>query len=147
MNRNVVAAISYNEYKDVLLNNKCIRHPMNKMQRKNHRIGTYEIKNVSLSCFDDEIYIQNNGCDGLALGYQKKQNKKNSYPNNCVEKLFCQAYYFNFQSNQDSFLVNYVARLLARHIKFEKWKALKIRKVKNYCQYCCSLKNGGMFAM
>ena len=28
MNRNVVATISYNKYKDVLLNNKCIRHSM-----------------------------------------------------------------------------------------------------------------------
>ena len=26
VNRNVVARISHNEYKDVLLNNKCIRH-------------------------------------------------------------------------------------------------------------------------
>ena len=30
---------------------------------------------ISLSCFDDKIYILNNGYDGLALGYQsiKKQ--------------------------------------------------------------------------
>ena len=26
VNENVVATISYNEYKDVLLNNKCLRH-------------------------------------------------------------------------------------------------------------------------
>ena len=26
LNRNVVATISYNEYKDFLLNNKCIKH-------------------------------------------------------------------------------------------------------------------------
>ena len=38
-----------------------------------------------------------------------------------LKKLFCQAYYFNFQSNQDSFFV----RLLAWHIKFRKRKALK----------------------
>ena len=30
----------------------------------------HEINKVSLSCFDDEKYIQNNGYDGLALGYQ-----------------------------------------------------------------------------
>ena len=34
MNKNVVATISHNEYKDVLLNNKCIRHSMNRTQRK-----------------------------------------------------------------------------------------------------------------
>ena len=32
-------------------------------------IGTYEINKTSLSCFDDKIYIQNKGYDGLALGY------------------------------------------------------------------------------
>ena len=69
MNKNVVATTSYNEYKDVLLNNKCIRHSINRIQSKYHWIGTYEINKISLSCFDDKIYIQNNGYDGLALRY------------------------------------------------------------------------------
>ena len=43
---------------------------MNRIQSKYHRIGTHEIKKLSLSCFDDKIYIQNNGYDGLALAYQ-----------------------------------------------------------------------------
>ena len=30
---------------------------------------TYEIKIILLSCFDDKIYVQNNGYDELALGY------------------------------------------------------------------------------
>ena len=41
MNRNVDATISHNEYKDVFLNNKCIRHSVNRIQSKGHRIGTY----------------------------------------------------------------------------------------------------------
>ena len=69
VNKNVVATINHNEYKDVLLNNKCIRHSMNRIESKDYRIGTYEINKISLSCFDDKIYIQNNGYDGLALGY------------------------------------------------------------------------------
>ena len=69
VNKNVAATVSHNEYKDVLLNNKCIRHSMNRIQSKDHRIRTYEINKISLSCFDDKIYIQNNGYDGLALGY------------------------------------------------------------------------------
>ena len=47
----IVAAMSHNEYKDVLLNNKCIRHSMNRSQSKDHKTGTYEIKKISLSCF------------------------------------------------------------------------------------------------
>ena len=35
-----------------------------------YRIGIYEINKVLLPCFDDKIYIQNSGYDGLALGYQ-----------------------------------------------------------------------------
>ena len=57
---NLVATISNNEYKDVLLNNKCIRQSMNWIQCKDHRIGTYEINKSSLSCFDDKIHIQSN---------------------------------------------------------------------------------------
>ena len=59
-NKNVVGAISHNEYKGVLLNKKCFRHLMNGIQSKDHRIGTYEINKISLSCFDDKIYIQSN---------------------------------------------------------------------------------------
>ena len=70
MNKNVIVTVSHNKCKDVLLNDKCVRHYMNRTQSKNHRIWTYEIKKNSLSCFDDKIYIQNNTCDGLTLGYQ-----------------------------------------------------------------------------
>ena len=61
VNKNVVATISHNKYKDVLLNNKRIKHSTNRIQSKDHRIGTYEINKISLSCFDSKIYIQNNG--------------------------------------------------------------------------------------
>ena len=61
--RNVVAKISNNEYKDVLLNKKCKRHSMNRIQSKDHRIGTYEINRISLLGFGDKIYMQNNGYD------------------------------------------------------------------------------------
>ena len=42
---------------------------MKRIQSKVHKIRTYEINKISLFCFDDKIYIQNNGYDGLALGY------------------------------------------------------------------------------
>ena len=54
-------------YKDVLSNKKCLKDSMNRIQSKDHRIRTYEINKISLSCSDDKIYIQNNGCDGLAF--------------------------------------------------------------------------------
>ena len=56
-------------YKDVLLGKKCLRHSMIRVQSKHHKIRTYGIAKISLSCFDDKIYIQNNGYDELTLGY------------------------------------------------------------------------------
>ena len=70
VNKNVVSTISHYEYKDVLLSNNCKGHSMNRIQSKYHRTGTYEINKISLSCFDDKIYIPNSEYDGLALGYQ-----------------------------------------------------------------------------
>ena len=42
---------------------------INRIQSQYHRIGTYKINKITLSCFDDKIYIQNNRCDGLSLSY------------------------------------------------------------------------------
>ena len=68
MNRNIVATISRNKYKDVvLLNKKCLRHSVNRIQSKDHKIGTYVINKISLLCVDDKICIQDNGCDGLTI--------------------------------------------------------------------------------
>ena len=40
MNNNAVATIRHNEDKDVLLNNKYIRHSMNRIESKDHIIET-----------------------------------------------------------------------------------------------------------
>ena len=69
VNKNVSATISHSDYRDVLLIKKCFRHSMNRIQSKNHRIGTYEINKIYLSCFNDKIYIQNNRYDELGLAY------------------------------------------------------------------------------
>ena len=44
-------------------------YSMNRIQSKDHRIGTYEINKILLSSFDDKMYILNIRYDGLALGY------------------------------------------------------------------------------
>ena len=61
MNKNVVAKIIHNKYKDVLLSKKYIRPSLNKIKIKIYTIGTNEINKISLSCFDNKLYIQNNG--------------------------------------------------------------------------------------
>ena len=44
INKSIIAIIiNHNEYQDVLLNKKCLRYSINRIQSKDHRIGTYEI--------------------------------------------------------------------------------------------------------
>ena len=49
VNKNVVQKITHSEYRDVLLNKKCLRHSMNRIQSKDHRIRTYEINKICLT--------------------------------------------------------------------------------------------------
>ena len=48
-----------------------LRHLVNRIQRKDHRIGTCEINKISLSFFDEKTYIQNNEYNGWALDYHR----------------------------------------------------------------------------
>ena len=70
VSRNVVAAISHNQYKDFFLNKKCFRQSKNRFRNKDHRIATYEFNKTYFLCFDNKIHIQNIGNDVLAHGYQ-----------------------------------------------------------------------------
>ena len=57
VHRNVVATISHNQYKNLSSNKKRLRHSMNKIQSKEYKIGTYEVRKISLPCFDDKICV------------------------------------------------------------------------------------------
>ena len=43
----------FDKFKDVLFNEKIIRHKMKRIQSKKHQLGTYEIDKISLPCFED----------------------------------------------------------------------------------------------
>ena len=81
MNKNIVAALTHNEYKDVLLKIKCLKYLVTWIQSKDHRIETYETNKIFLSFYDGTIYIQKNGYDRLVLVI-KVNNKRSSYLNN-----------------------------------------------------------------
>ena len=55
--KRVSIAIEFNKFKDVLFNKKIIRHKMKRIQSKKHKLGTYEIDKISLSCFDEKRYV------------------------------------------------------------------------------------------
>ena len=76
VNENVFATVSHNKYKGSFLNNKHLKHSMNRIQSKNHRAGTYETKKIYLTCFNNKIHVLNNGFGGLSRSYQNLLYKK-----------------------------------------------------------------------
>ena len=55
--KGVRIATDFDKFKDVLFNRKIIRHKMKRIQSKKHKLETYEIDKISLSCFDDKRYV------------------------------------------------------------------------------------------
>ena len=58
--------IRHKEFVAVLFNKKLIRHDMKRIQSKLHRIGTYDVCKISLSCFDDKRYVLDDGVNTIA---------------------------------------------------------------------------------
>ena len=59
--KGVSIATGFDKFKDVLFGEKIIRHKMKRIQSKNHKLRTYEINKISLSCFDDKRYMLDDG--------------------------------------------------------------------------------------
>ena len=64
--KGVNIATEFNEFKDVLFNKKIIRQKMGRTKIKKHKLGTYQIDKISLSCFDDKRYVLDDGIHRLA---------------------------------------------------------------------------------
>ena len=65
-------ATEFDKFKDVLFNEKIVRHKMKRIQSKKHKLGTYEIDKISLWCFDDKRYVLDDGI--CTLAYFHKDN-------------------------------------------------------------------------
>ena len=70
--KGVSIATELDEFKDILFNKKIIRHKMKRIQSKKHKLGTYEIDKISLSCFDDKRYVLDDGI--YTLSYFQSYN-------------------------------------------------------------------------
>ena len=66
--------IRHKEFVDVLFNEKVIRHDMERIQSKLHRVGTYDVCRISLSCFDDKRYVLYDGINTLAYFHKDRKN-------------------------------------------------------------------------
>ena len=85
--KGVSIATEFNKFKDVLFNEKIIRHKI-RIQSKKHKFGTYEIVKISLSCFDDKSCVLDDGICMLAYVHKNsviscKEIEKDSDKKDC----------------------------------------------------------------
>ena len=74
--KGVNIATEFNEFKNTLFNKKIVK--MRRIQGKRHKMGTFEVNKISLSCFDDKRFVLDNGIHTLA--YFHKDLKKQIHP-------------------------------------------------------------------
>ena len=67
VNKIVVKNIRDKEYIEVLFNKNLLRHKVKRIQSKLHRIGTYDVCEISLTCFDDKRYILDDSINTLPI--------------------------------------------------------------------------------
>ena len=72
--KGVNIATEFNEFKGTLFDKKVLEHKMRRAQGKKHKMGTYEIKKISLLSFDDKGFVLNDGIHTIA--YFHKDLKK-----------------------------------------------------------------------
>ena len=53
--------LKHQDYKETLFEKKQMHHKMKTIRSQNHKLGSYEINKVSLSCYDDKRYIKEDG--------------------------------------------------------------------------------------
>ena len=99
--KGVNIATEFNEFKDVLFHKKIIRHKMKRIQAKKHKIGTYEIDKISLSCFDDKRFVLDDGIYTLAYFHKDSVTSCKEIKKDCddwkrVQKKICVSNQMNF---------------------------------------------------
>ena len=63
-----------------------MRHKMRRIQAKKHKIGTYEIDKISLSCFDDKRYVLDDEIHTLAYFHKDSVTSCEKIQKGCDEK-------------------------------------------------------------
>ena len=86
--KRVSIATEFNKFKDVLFNEKIIRHKMKRIQSKKYKLRTYEINKISLPCFDDKRYVLDDGIYTLVYFHKNsvtscKEIKKDRFKKDC----------------------------------------------------------------
>ena len=76
----------FKKFKDVLFNKQIITHKMKRNQSKKHKLETYEIDKISLSCFDDKRYVLDDGIYTLAYFHKNSVTSCKEIKKDCDKK-------------------------------------------------------------
>ena len=79
-------ATEFDTFKDVLYNERIIRHKMKRIQSKKLKLGTYEIVKIYLSCFDDKRYVLDDGIRTLAYFHKNNVTSRKEIEKDCDKK-------------------------------------------------------------
>ena len=63
--------IMHEDYKRTLINEQQMRHKMRTIRSVKHKLQSFKINKISLSCFDDKRYILNDGINSFTYGHFK----------------------------------------------------------------------------
>ena len=63
--------LRHKEYIDVLFNKNVVRHKIKRTQINLHKIVTYDINKISLSCSDHKRHVLNDGINTLAFFHKE----------------------------------------------------------------------------
>ena len=76
--KGVSIATEFGKFKDVLFNEKVIRHKMKRIKSKKHKLGTYEIDKITLSCFDNKRHVLDDGIYTLSCFHKNNVTNCNN---------------------------------------------------------------------
>ena len=83
--KGVSIATEFNKFKNVLFNKKILRYKMRRIQSKKHKLETYEIDKISLSCFDDKRYVLDDGIHTLVYSHKDSVTSCKKIKKDCEE--------------------------------------------------------------
>ena len=84
--KGVSMATEFDKLKDVLFIEEITRHKMIRIQSKKHKLGTYEIDKISLSCFGDKRYVLDDGICTLAYFHKDSVTSCKEIKKECDKK-------------------------------------------------------------
>ena len=84
--KGVNIATEFDKFKDILFNEKNIRHKMKRIQSRKHKLGTYEINKTSLSCFDDKRCVLDDGIHTLTYFHKDSITSCKDIEKDCDKK-------------------------------------------------------------